>query len=557
MTATTPEALGVRMGTSAARWVLLATIAGSSLAMLDATVVNVALAQIGEDLGAGFSSLQWIANAYTLTLASFILLGGVLGDRLGRRRVFVVGTVWFALASVACAFAPNAAFLIAARALQGIGGALLTPGSLAIISASFARADRGRAVGAWSGLGGIAAALGPFLGGWLVAIDWRLVFWINLPIAAAVVAIAVRHVPETRDPMGSAGRIDVTGAACVVVALSGITYALTEAGAQGWSWPVLLAGVTGVAAGVAFIGVERRTPHALIRLDLFGNRVFAATNVVTVFLYAALSLFFFLLVLQLQRVAGWSPLAAGTSMLPVTALMLLLSSRFGALSSRIGPRLPMTVGALLAAAGFAAALRVGPGARYLTDVLPAAVLLGLGLACAVAPLTAAVLVAAPDNLAGAASSINNATARTAGLLAVAVVPVVAGLSNVAADDVPGFDRGFGIAMGVGAGLLVAAALSSWFGVGPMPAVDEPRAAEPTPGAPRHTLPGRRAAAAPGREGQAPPGRRHARRASKTVEVVRTPARRPPAAAPSRSAAAGGPVILAGVGQVQPTRRAPA
>jgi len=463
------------MGTAAGRWVLVATIAGSSLAMLDATVVNVALARIGEDLDAGFSSLQWIVNAYTLTLAAFILLGGVLGDRFGRRRIFLVGTVWFAVASAACALAPTAGVLIAARALQGIGGALLTPGSLAIISASFARSDRGLAVGAWSGLGGIAAAIGPFLGGWLVGVDWRLVFLLNLPVALAIVILTVRHVPETRD-FSASGPLDLAGAVAVVVALSGITYALTEAG-EGWSGAVLVAGAVGLAASAAFVGIERRADNPLIRLSLFADRVFAATNVVTVFVYAALGVFFFLLVLQLQQVAGWSPLAAGTAMLPITALMLVLSSRFGALSSRIGPRLPMAAGSLLAAGGFLAALRIGPDARYLPHVLPAALLLGLGLACTVAPLTAAVLAAAPDNLAGAASGINNAVARTASLLAVAVVPVLAGLSGVAADDVAGFHRGFQIAMGISAGLLVIAVLVSWFGVGPSPGVNKPTVAE--------------------------------------------------------------------------------
>jgi EmrB/QacA subfamily drug resistance transporter len=462
------------MGTAGGRWVLVATITGSSLAMLDATVVNVALQRIGEDLDAGFTSLQWISNAYTLTLAAFILLGGVLGDRVGRRRIFIVGTIWFALASALCAVSTSAGLLIAARALQGVGAALLTPGSLAIISATFVRTDRARAVGAWSGLGGIAAAVGPFLGGWLVALNWRLVFLINLPLALAIVLIAARHVPETRDTSAAAHRrIDLMGAVTVVLALSGITYALTEAGSQGWRWTVLLAGAVGVGASAAFVLVERRAANPLIRLDLFADRVFAATNVATVFIYAALSIFFFLVVLQLQRVAGWSPLSAGTSMLPATALMLLLSARFGALSERIGPRSLMAVGSLLAGAGFVAAVRIGSDAAYLTDVLPAAVLLGLGLACAVAPLTAAVLAAAPDNLAGAASGINNATARSAGLLAIAVVPVVTGLSVLAPEDVAGFARGFQMAMLVGAGLLGAAAAVSWFGVGPSPVVSPP------------------------------------------------------------------------------------
>jgi len=455
------------MGTARGRWVLAATVAGSGLAALDATVVNVALARIGEDFDAQFSALQWISNAYTLTLAAFILLGGVLGDRYGRRRVFLLGVVWFALASALCAISPDESVLIAARALQGIGGALLTPGSLAIISATFDAKDRSRAIGAWSGLGGIAAAIGPFLGGWLVSINWRLVFLVNLPVAVAIVLVTMRHVPETRDDDVAAtpSRLDIPGAACVVVALTGITYALTAAGQRGWDLAVVSAGVVGLAAGVLFVILERRTAAPLIRLDMFADRVFAATNVVTVFVYAALSIFFFLLVLQLQLVSGWSPLAAGTSLLPITISMLLLSARFGALAARVGPRPLMTLGALLAAAGFALALRVGPDTSYLTDVLPAALLLGLGLACTVAPLTAAVLGAAPTHLAGAASGINNATARSAGLLAIAVVPTVAGLSGAGVMDAAAFDRGYGIAMWIGVGLLLAAALVSWFGIG--------------------------------------------------------------------------------------------
>ena len=307
------------MGTAAGRWVLAATIGGSSMAMLDSTVVNVALARIGQDLDAGFASLQWISNAYTLTLASFILIGGVLGDRYGRRRVFVIGTVWFGLASAVCALAPTSEVLVAARALQGVGGALLTPGSLAIISASFARADRARAVGAWSGLGGVASAIGPFLGGWLVMVNWRLVFLINLPVAAAVVLIAAAARPRDRGERGGheAGhprrglhrrrpeRGDVR-------AHHGRADRLERVADRDRSGRRL-------ALMIAFVLVERASPAPLVPLSLFADRVFAATNLATLFIYAALSVYFFLVVLQLQLVAGWSPLAAGTSMLPVTA----------------------------------------------------------------------------------------------------------------------------------------------------------------------------------------------------------------------------------------------
>lgn len=456
------------MGTARARWVLAATIAGSGLASLDVTVVNVALARIGADFGAEFSALQWISNAYTLALAALILLGGVLGDLYGRRRVFVIGTIWFALASGLCALSTGESMLIVARALQGVGAALLTPGSLAIISATFASADRAKAIGAWSGLGGIATAIGPFLGGWLVEVNWRWVFLINIPLAVAIVMITLRHVPETRDDSTVAKpRVDYRGAACVAVALSAVTYALTTAGQRGWDPAVVACALAGVLATAAFMVVERRAPSPLIRLDMFANRVFTATNVVTVFVYAGLSVFMFLIVLQLQVVSGWTPLAAGVSLLPTTAVLLVLSAQFGALSQRVGPRPLMAFGSLMAAVACALALRVGREASYLYDVLPAVLVLGLGLSCVVAPLTAAVLEAAPAHLAGAASGVNNATARSAGLLAIAVVPAVAGLSGAGLADPVAFDAGYGTAMVVVVGLLVLAALVSWFGVGPV------------------------------------------------------------------------------------------
>ena len=443
---------------------LAATIAGSGMAQLDGTVVNVALARIGEDFHAGFTALQWMVNAYTLTLAALILLGGVLGDRLGRRKVFLVGVVWFAVASALCALAPGSAVLIGARALQGVGGALLTPGSLAIISSAFASEDQPRAVGLWAGLGGIAGAIGPFLGGWLVSVDWRLVFLINLPLAAVVVFGTLRHVPESRD-LDERQRLDVAGTLAIVVCLSGLTWALTEAGSQGWSVAVVAAGLVGLAAGVVFVVVERRSDHPLVPLGIFANRVFSATNVATFFVYGALSAYAFLVILQLQVVAGWSPLKAGTAMLPLTVLMLLLSSRAGALAVRTGPRVLMTGGILLAAAAFLLAVRIGPQARWLTDVAPSAVLLGLGLAAAVAPLTATVLAAAPEQLSGAASGVNNAVARTAGLLAVAVVPALAGLSTARSNDPSALEHGFPVAMLIGTGALVAGAAVSWFGLG--------------------------------------------------------------------------------------------
>ncbi|MGI8458178.1 MAG: MFS transporter [Propionibacteriaceae bacterium] len=458
-----PGGPGLTTSEARGRWVLAATIAGSSLALLDGTVVNVALARIGIDLGAGFNGLQWVVNGYTLTLAALILLGGVLGDLYGRRRVFEIGTVWFALASAGCAFAPNLEVLVAARALQGIGAALLTPGSLSIISASFAATDRAKAVGYWSGLGGIAAAIGPFLGGWLVDLTWRAVFVINLPVAVAVVLISRRHLPETRRLAGDQ-RVDVSGTGLVVVMLGAASYGLTRAGAQGWSLVEVGLLTLAVVAGAALVVVERRSRHPLVALDLLADRAFAATNVVTLLMYAALGVLFFLLVLQLQIVAGWSPLRSGVALLPVTALMLLLSGRAGALAGRIGARPMMTVGTLLTGTGFLLLTRIGPDAGFLADVAPATVVLGLGLSTTVAPLTAAVLAAAPSDEVGAASGINNAVARTAGLLAIAVIPGVAGLSRLGTDDVAAFDSGFGTAMVICGGLCGLGAAVAWFGV---------------------------------------------------------------------------------------------
>lgn len=447
----------LRMGTAAGRWVLATTVLGSSMAMIDGTVVNVALERIGSEFGAGFTALQWTVNAYTLTLASLILLGGSLGDHFGRRRIFVIGVVWFAVASLICGLAPDVGTLIAARALQGVGGALLTPGSLALISASFHGPDRAAAVGAWSGLGGIAGAIGPFLGGWLVEWSWRAVFLINLPLAALIIVVALRHVPESRDTESAPG-LDIAGTVLATLALGASTYALTGLGAQGAD-PLSVAGLAvGVLALVAFVLVERRSKHPLVPPTLFANPAFSAANAATLLIYGALGVVFLLLVLQLQTVAGFSPLAAGAALLPVTLIMLAFSARAGALAGRIGPRLPMTIGPLVSAGGLLLLLRVGPEASWLIDVLPAMLVFGIGLALTVAPLTATVLDAAPDRFAGAASGVNNAVARAAGLLSVAVIPGLAGIGGADYSNPTTFGAGFRMAMMIGAGLLVAAAV---------------------------------------------------------------------------------------------------
>ncbi|MFJ3622371.1 MFS transporter [Streptomyces iakyrus] len=446
----------VRLASPQGKWVLLTTVLGSSMAMLDSTVVNVALPRIGRDLDANLSALQWTVNAYMVTLAGLILLGGALGDRFGRRKVFVVGVVWFAVASLLCGIAPNAGVLIAARALQGVGGALLTPGSLALIQASFHPDDRGRAVGLWSGFGGIGAAVGPFVGGWLVdGPGWRWVFLLNVPVALVCVPVALRHVPESGGE-GAHGRFDVLGAVLGAVALALVTYALIEAGGGGAV--VAVSAVAGLAAAVAFVLVERRRPDPMMPPDIFASRQFTAVNLVTLCVYAALGGFFFLAALQLQVVVGYSALAAGTALLPTTVLMLLLSARSGELADRIGPRIPLTVGPLLCAAGMLLMLRVGQGASYVADVLPALLVLGLGMVTLVAPLTATVLGSVSVVRAGLASGINNAAARAAGLLAVAALPLLAGMGEEAYREPVAFDTAFDKAMGWCAGALVAGAV---------------------------------------------------------------------------------------------------
>ncbi|MFD4250482.1 MFS transporter [Amycolatopsis thermoflava] len=449
----------LRYGQAAGRWVLFATVLGSGITFLDATVVNIALPKIGSDLEASTAGLQWTINGYTLSLAALILLGGSLGDRFGRRRIFVLGVSWFAIASLLCGLAPDIWTLVAARVLQGVGGALLTPGSLAILEASFHPDDRAKAIGAWSGLGGIAGALGPFLGGWLVEVaSWRLVFLINVPLAAVVALVALRHVPETRNPE-AARQLDFTGAAMGALGLAGLSYGFTAWPSLGAGSPTVLAALgVGVAGIAAFVLTERRSRHPMLPLGVFASRAFTAANLVTFAVYAALGGVFFLVVLNLQVVGGYSPVAAGSAMLPVTALMLVLSARAGALGQRTGPRLPMTVGPIVCAVALVLLSRISASPSYLTEVLPAVVVLGLGLSLTVAPLTATALGALDDRYAGVASGANNAIARTAGLLAVAVLPLVAGIGAGSLTDPAALAPAYRTAMLVCAGMLVAGAL---------------------------------------------------------------------------------------------------
>lgn len=454
----------VRYGEASGRWVLLAAVLGSALVFVDATIVNVALPRIGADLGGRAANLQWVVNGYALSLSALILLGGALGDRFGRRRVFVAGVGGFAAGSLLCGLAPTIEALVVARIAQGVGGALLTPGALAILETSFQPEDRAKAIGAWSGLGGIAGALGPFAGGWLVqAASWRLVFLVNLPIAAVVVAVSVRHVPESRNPE-PAGRIDVAGAVAAAASLSGLTYGFTAWPSLGASPPVVAALGVGVAGLGGLVLAEARASSPMLPPSVFRSRTFTAANLVTFAVYAALGGLFFLLALELQVVAAFRPLAAGTALLPITALMLLLSSRAGSLADRIGARIPMTLGPIVCAGGLLLLARIGPGASYVRAVLPGVVLLGLGLSLTVAPLTASALGALDEQHAGIASGVNNAVARAAGLLAVAILPMAAGLRDGSLTDPAGLAPVYRTAMLLCASLLVTAAAIAFVGM---------------------------------------------------------------------------------------------
>jgi EmrB/QacA subfamily drug resistance transporter len=415
----------------AGRWVIGATVLGSGMAAIDATVIGIALPTIGRDFHASLGTLQWVVTGYTLTLASLLLLGGSLGDRFGRKRVFVIGVVWFALASAACAFAGGSTQLIITRVLQGIGGALLTPGSLAILEASFVTEDRSEAIGAWSGLGGVATAAGPLLGGYLItAASWRWIFLINIPLGAVVLLMSARHVPESRDTT-TTGRIDVIGAALATLSLAAIAYALIEGPAKGWdTTTVVVALVVGVAGGLAFVAVEHRSTAPMLPLGIFSNQQFSVTNGVTFVVYAGLGGVLFLLPVVLQVVNHYSPLESGVALLPMTLVMLAFSARSGRLATAIGPRLQMSVGPVVVGAGLALLVRVPGASSYVTGVLPAVVVIAAGLATTVAPLTATALNSVSESHAGLASAVNNDVARIGNLIAVAVLPAIGGITGL-------------------------------------------------------------------------------------------------------------------------------
>jgi EmrB/QacA subfamily drug resistance transporter len=451
---------GVRLKSSTGRYILAAAVLGSGMAFLDGTVVNVALRTVGRDLDATLPQLQWVTNGYMLSLASLILIGGSLGDRFGRKRVFLLGVTWFAVASALCGLSQTPNQLIAGRVVQGIGAALLTPGSLAMIQGSFDRRDRARAIGAWSGLGGIAAAIGPFVGGWLIQYaSWRWVFFINVPLAAITYAIGHIHVPETRNPE-MAREFDLTGAALCALGLAAVTYTLIEYESMP-GWAIWAIGLGGIAAMALFVVVEERSPHPMMPPRLFRSHQFSAANGMTLLTYAALGAMSFFLVIELQTVVGYGPLRAGIAFIPTTIVMLFLASKGGALAARIGPRIPMAVGPVVCAAGVGLLATVDRDASYWLDVFPGVTIFGLGLSLLVAPLTATVLAAAPDRNAGIASGVNNAVARAGSLLAVAALPALVGLSGDAYDDPTRFQSGYASAMWICTGLLVGGGVISW------------------------------------------------------------------------------------------------
>jgi len=450
---------------SHARWILAATIVGSGAVFLEGSVTTVALPAIARDFGLGIAGLQWVMNAYLLMLSALMLLGGAIGDRFSRRRVFAIGLTAFAIASLTCAMAPDLILLVVARLVQGAAGALVVPNSLALLETTFHGEARGAAIGRWAAWSSVSTALGPLIGGWLVDLtSWRIVFVCVAPLALVAAAIAMRAKGGARSESATThATIDYLGAALATLGLAGVVGALIAGPDVGFRRPAVAAAfVAGLALLAAFIVAERRAKEPLLPPKIFRSRVFVGVNVTTLLVYAALSGLFFLLMLQLQQGLGYSALAAGASLLPINILMLALSPVAGRVAHRIGPRIPMVGGALVAAAGMSLFVRVRPGANYWTTVAPAAIVFGLGLSWFVTPLTSVALGALGEKLAGLASGVNNAVARLAGLLATAVLPLAAGLGGLHSLSGPALSAGFARAMIISAALCVAGGLVAWF-----------------------------------------------------------------------------------------------
>ena len=448
------------------RLTLVAAILGSAVATIDGTIVNVALPSIERDLGGGLPSQQWVSNVYLLVLGSLILVGGSLGDIYGERRVFAIGVGAFGVLSIACAVAPTIGALIAARALQGAAGALVTPSSLAIIVAAFPLKQRAAAIGAWTAWGGIASIAGPLVGGFLVdQASWRWVFAINVPLAVVtVVLILVAVEPTVRT---TERRVDVVGALLGMLGLAGFVFGLIEQPRHGWSSPVIFVPlIGGIGLLAAFLWWERRTPDPMVKLELFGYRNFSVGNAETLAVYGGIAILFFFLVIYLQQVAGYSALRSGLTTVPATLVMFALSRRFGALADRHGPRLFMGLGPLLAAGGILLLLRAGMHPSYLTDILPPLLIFAVGLSATAAPLTAAVLADAPESDAGIASAINNAVARVAGLVGVSLVGVVVASTLVGDNFAPNSSsmRAFRETVVIAAVLLAAGGVAGLLGI---------------------------------------------------------------------------------------------